>query len=124
MKLSKDEIMEAVWKKKPEENPPTPIKPEEPLLAPQKPKMTLKRSGNKVKLTWKKVKDADGYEISMKTGKGKYKIIARKGKAARSYRKTVKSKKTLFFRMRAYRKAPDGKLYGKYSAVKKVKIKS
>ena len=124
LKLSKDEIMEAVWKKKPEENPPTPIKPEEPLLAPQKPKMTLKRSGNKVKLTWKKVKDADGYEISMKTGKGKYKIIARKGKAARSYRKTVKSKKTLFFRMRAYRKAPNGKLYGKYSAVKKVKIKS
>ena len=93
-------------------------------MAPQKPKLTLKRTGNKVKLTWKKVNNADGYEISMKTGKGKYKVIARKGKSAKRFQKKITSKKTVCFRMRAYTNVKNGKLYGKYSAVKKVKMKS
>jgi len=55
----------------------------------------------------------------MKIGKGKYKVIARKGKAAKSYKKTVRNKKTVYFRIRAYKNTENGKLYGKYSAVKK-----
>lgn len=90
---------------------------------PGKPKLTAKRTGNKVKLIWKKVKNADGYEISMKNGSGRYQVIARKGKAAKSYKKTVKSKKIVRFRVRAYRNSDKGKVYGKYSAVKKIKPK-
>ena len=41
----------------------------------------------------------------------------------KSYKKTVKSKKMVRFRVRAYRKAGKVKIYGKYSAVKKVKLK-
>ena len=41
----------------------------------------------------------------------------------KSYKKTVKSKKIVRFRVRAYRKAGKVKIYGKYSAVKKVKLK-
>ena len=120
LKLEKDEILEAIWKQKPAQI----VEQEEPIPLPDKPKLTLKRTGNKVKLTWKKVKNADGYEISMKTGKGKYKVIAQKGKSAKSFKKTVKSKKVVYFRIRAYRKTGKGMLYGKYSAVKKVKPKS
>ncbi len=145
LKLEKDEILEAVWQKeeepsvpakpeeteKKEENLPAPVKPGETeqgntqikVPAPGRPKLTLKRIGNKVKLTWKKVKNADGYEISMKTGSGKYKVIARKGKTVKSYKRTVKSKKMVRFRVRTYRKAGKVKIYGKYSAVKKVKLK-
>ena len=120
LKLEKDEILEAIWKQKTEPV----VEQEEPIPLPDKPKLTLKRTGNKVKLTWKKVKNADGYEISMKTGKGKYKVIAQKGKSVKSFKKTVKSKKVVYFRIRAYRKTGKGMLYGKYSAVKKVKPKS
>lgn len=120
-KLQKDEILEAVWKKSTEDTPPA-VK-EEAVPLPDKPKLTVKRTGNKIKLTWKKVKNADGYEISMKTGKGKYKVIAKKGKSAKSFKKRVKSKKVLCFRIRAYRTTEKGMLYGKYSAVKKVKPK-
>lgn len=121
MKVEKDEMLHAVWKKKAESNQQTTMDAGETGPLPEKPKLTVKRDGKKVKLTWKKVKDADGYEISMKTGSGKYKVIARKGKAAKSFKKTVKSKKTVFFRIRAFRKTEKGRLYGKYSAVKKVK---
>ncbi len=41
----------------------------------------------------------------------------------KSYKRTVKSKKMVRFRVRAYRKAGKVKIYGKYSAVKKVKLK-
>ena len=132
LKLEKDKILKAIWKQKPkppvieEQKDPVPLpdKPQETISSPGKPKLTLKRTGKKVKLTWKKVKNADGYEISMKTGKGKYKVIAKKGKSAKSFKKTVKSKKVVYFRIRAYRKSGKGMLYGKYSAVKKVKLKS
>ena len=120
LKLEKDEILEAIWKQKPAQI----VEQEESVPLPDKPKLTLKRTGNKVKLTWKKVKNADGYEISMKTGKGKYKVIAQKGKSVKSFKKTVKGKKVVYFRIRAYRKTGKGMLYGKYSAVKKVKPKS
>ena len=123
LQLQKDEILEAMWMEEREAVSPVPGKTETPV-APQKPKFTLKRTGNKVKLTWKKVNNADGYEISMKTGKGKYKVIARKGKSAKRFQKKITSKKTVYFRMRAYTNVKNGKLYGKYSAVKKVKMKS
>lgn len=120
LKLEKDEMLEAIWKQKTVQI----VEQEETIPLPDKPKLTLKRTGNKVILTWKKVKNADGYEISMKTGKSSYKVIAQKGKSVKSFKKTVKGKKVVYFRIRAFRKTGKGMLYGKYSAVKKVKPKS
>lgn len=81
-----------------------------------------KRSGkSKVKLTWKKVSGASGYEISMKTGNGKYKKIKMVGKKV-SFTKTGLNKKTSYsFRIRAYVTVDRKNIYGTYSNVKKVK---
>lgn len=91
--------------------------------APAKAKLSkAQRSGkSKVKLTWKKVSGASGYEISMKTGNGKYKKIKMVGKKV-SFTKTGLNKKTSYsFRIRAYVTVGGKKIYGAYSNVKKVK---
>lgn len=93
--------------------------------APVKAKLSkAKRTGkNKVKLTWKKVSGASGYEIYMKTGNGKYKKIKIVGNAKTlSFTKSGLSKKKSYsFRIRAYTKVDRSKVYGAYSNVKKVK---
>lgn len=93
--------------------------------APAKAKLSkAKRSGkSKVKLTWKKVSGASGYEIFMKTGNGKYKKVKIVGNAKTlSFTKSGLSKKKSYsFRIRAYTKVDKAKVYGAYSNVKKVK---
>lgn len=93
--------------------------------APAKVKLSqAKRSGkNKVKLTWKKVSGASGYEIFMRTGNGKYKKIKIVGNAKTvSFTKSgLSRKKSYSFRIRAYTKVDKNKVYGTYSNVKKVK---
>ncbi len=76
-----------------------------------------------MKLTWKKVSGASGYEIYMKTGNGKYKKIKIVGNAKTlSFTKSGLSKKKSYsFRIRAYTKVDRNKVYGAYSNVKKVK---
>ena len=84
--------------------------------------VSAKNAGNKkVKLTWKKVKGATGYEIVYKV-KG--------SKAAFKTLKTVKNvnkltfttkklaKKTYTFKIRAYKTVDGNKLYGAYSKIK------
>ena len=63
--------------------------------APGKPVFkSLKQAGSKqVKLIWKKDRNANGYEIWMKTGKGKFKKISSRPKKAVSYGKE-KTKET------------------------------
>ncbi len=93
--------------------------------SPAKAKLSkAKRSGgSKVKLTWKKVTGASGYEIFMKTGNGKYKKIKTIGKGKTvSFTKTKLSKKKSYsFKVRAYVTVDGKKIYGADSNVKKVK---
>ncbi|MEY8390127.1 transglutaminase domain-containing protein [Lachnospiraceae bacterium 45-W7] len=87
---------------------------------------TVKKSGkNKVKLAWKKISGASGYEIFMKTGKGGYKKIKTidKGKTVSFTKTGMKKGKTYSFRIRAYRTVNRAKVYGTYSKVKKIKIR-
>ena len=78
--------------------------------------------GTKVRLSWKKVSGASGYEIYMKAGKGKYKKIKTLGKSSVSYTKTRLKKKTSYtFRIRAYKKSGKKKVYGAYSAARRVR---
>lgn len=85
---------------------------------------TAKRKGsNKIRLTWKRVSGASGYEIFMKTGSGKYKKVKTVGKdSTLTFTKTGLSKKKSYsFRMRAYTRVDGDKIYGAYSNVKSVK---
>ena len=90
-------------------------------------KLTVKASAKKqVKLSWKKVPGASGYEIYRATGKsGKYrKIITIKKVATVSYMdKKLTAKKTYYYKVRAYRTVKGKKVYSGYSAIKNAKVK-
>ena len=76
--------------------------------------------------SWKKQKNATGYEIYRSTKKkGKYKKIATIKKVSKaSYtNKKLKKGKTYYYKVRAYKTQSGKKVYGTFSTIKKVKIK-
>lgn len=81
---------------------------------------------NQAKLTWKKVKNATGYEVyqSMKKNSGYKKVkTITKNKTVTYKAGKLKKKKTYYFKIRTYRKAGGTTYYGNYSNVKKMKVK-
>lgn len=94
------------------------------ITAPSKPtKLSAKNSKKKsVTLSWKKVKGATGYQVQYATNEA----FSRKSKNTKKTKITIKKlkkKKTYSFRVRAYVLNGKKKIYGKWSAVKSVKIK-
>lgn len=85
-----------------------------------------KVSGLKVKknvLSWKKVSGAEGYQVYRANGKkGAFKLL-KSLKKNKYTDKKAKAGKTYRYKVRAYKTANGKKVYGKYSAVKKVTIK-
>lgn len=77
----------------------------------------------KVKVTWKKVPNSLGYQIQYATNKKFKKAKKKTVKSTFVTLKKLKKKKTYFIRIRAYKIADGKKVYGKWSSVKKVKIK-
>lgn len=84
----------------------------------------LKIAGKrKAKASWKKLTNVSGYQIQYAPNK-KFKKAKRKTVKSTSVTiKKLKKKKTYFVRVRAYKLVDGKKVYGKWSAVKKVKIK-
>ena len=82
-------------------------------------KITYKKSG-KVILNWKKIKNASGYEIYRYQNK-KWVKVKKLGKKT-SFVIKKRSKKTVYYRVRAFRKEGKNISYGKYS--KKIKCKA
>jgi hypothetical protein len=85
-----------------------------------------KASSTQAVLSWKKVSGAKGYAIYMKTGKkGTYKKIDTvKGASTTTYIASgLKSGKTYYFRIRAYKKIYGERCYGELSIEKKIKMK-
>jgi hypothetical protein len=79
--------------------------------------------GAKIILKWKKVAGANGYQLQYATNK-KFKAKKTKLTAKMKYTvKKLKKKKTYYVRVRAYTVSAGKKLYGKWSSVKKIKIK-
>ncbi len=77
----------------------------------------------KIKATWKKLTNVSGYQIQYAPNK-KFKKAKRKTvKSTFVTIKKLKKKKTYFVRVRAYKVIDGKKVYGKWSGVKKVKIK-
>ncbi len=84
---------------------------------------SAKKKGTKVTLKWKKVNDAVGYVVYMKTNSGKYKLVKtiKKAKTVKCVLKLKKGKK-YSFKVRAYKLNEGNKVYGTYSKIKKVKM--
>ncbi len=82
---------------------------------------TPKSTKKGIKLEWSKVKGADGYVISYKTGSGSYKELTTvKGGSKVAYTHTkAKKGKTYTYKVKAYK----SKTYGAYSNAKKIKDK-
>lgn len=79
----------------------------------------------KAKISWKKVAGAAGYKVLYTTDK-KFKkgVKTVSTKKTKCVSKKLKKGKKYFIKVRAFKKDKDGKtVYGKYSAVKKVKVK-
>lgn len=93
-------------------------------------KLTKVRSAKKKTTTvqWKRARGkVSGYQVQMalnkKFKKGLKKQTVRKARATKVTIKKLKSKKTYYVRVRAYYKIGGKTYYGKWSTVKKVKVK-
>ncbi len=79
---------------------------------------TVPYSYTKIKLTWKKVADAEGYEIERSTTSGKkFKRLSeiKKGTTASYYDSKVTIGVTYYYRMRAYKKVGNTRIYSAYT---------
>ena len=95
--------------------------------------MTLKtaknKKGKKLYVKWKKITGVDGYEVqySLKKSFSKAKKAKTKIKSTAKTSITIKKlkkNKKYYVRVRAYKLDSSGnKIYGKWSKVKKVKVK-
>lgn len=86
----------------------------------------IKASTGKVAVSWSKSSKADGYIIYCATSEnGKYKAVAeaKKVKTTSGTIKGLDSGKTYYFKVVAYKKLGDAKVYSKDSGVKKIKVK-
>lgn len=84
------------------------------------------KKNKKAVITWKKVKNANGYQIYRATKKsGKFKKIKTvKGNRVVKYTNTkLKKNKKYYYKVRAYRTVKGKKAYGAFSTTKKIIVK-
>lgn len=93
--------------------------------AASRPAISVKSSKAKTAtVKWAAVKGADGYQVYCGTSKNKIKSAVTKGTKSLSVTKTgLGSKKTYYFRARAYKVVNGKKVYTSWSGVKAVKVK-
>ncbi len=84
---------------------------------------SAKKKGKKVTLKWKKISDAAGYVVYMKTNSGKFKAV-KTVKKAKTVKAVISLKKgnKYSFKIRAYKLNEETNVYGAYSKIKKVKM--
>ncbi len=84
------------------------------------------KGAKKAVLKWKSASRANGYRIQYalkKNFKSARSIMVSKAKTKTTTISKLKSKKTYYFRIQPYKKSGKTTIYGKYSNVKKVKMK-
>lgn len=93
-------------------------------VALKKVKSTKKKT---ITVQWKKVSGVTGYQVQIGTNKkvtkGKKTYTVKKAKTTKKTIKKLKRKKKYYVRARAYKTVKGKKYYGKWSGVKKVKVK-
>ncbi len=80
-------------------------------------------ASKKAKVTWKAVEGADGYRITLTSGKTTKTVTVSGGKKTSTTVKKLKSKKTYKVTVQAYKVVSGKKVYSAKSSVKKVKVK-
>ena len=95
------------------------------VKAPSKVKLTSAKNGKGKKFTvkWKKVTGAKGYQLQYALNKKFKKKKSIQTKKTKYTIKKLKKKKTYYIRVRAYKMNGKKKVYGKWSTVKKVKVR-
>ena len=87
----------------------------------------VKAGKKKVTVRWKKISTASGYQVqtafNKKFTKGKKSCLIKKGKTTKKTISGLKGKKVYYVRVRGYCLYQGQKIYGKWSKVKKVKVK-
>ncbi len=78
-----------------------------------------------IKVTWKKMKNIDGYELQYSTSSKFKKAVTQviSKKKTSSTMKQLKSRKKYYIRIRAYKRSNRQMVYGAYSKTKKVKVR-
>ena len=96
------------------------------VTKPKTPTVTVTAGKKKAVVKWKKISNASGYFVYRATSKsGKYTAVStiKKGSAVSYTNKKLTSKKTYYYKVRAYRTVNGKKVYSSYSKVKSVKVK-
>ena len=85
----------------------------------------LTTTKGKASFTWTNVAGETGYQIYMSTKKdsGFKSVVTTKANVVKAAKSKLTSKKTYYFKVRAYKKTDSGTVYSAFSAVKSVKIK-
>lgn len=83
------------------------------------------RTGKKIKVSLKKVKSVKGYQVQISSTKKFKKVLIKKyvKKATFKIKSKKVGKKCKYIRIRAYKLNKKVKVYGKWSKVKKIKVK-
>ena len=94
---------------------------------PSKPVITVKNTGSKtIKVSWKKVSGANGYEVYRKAGSSaKYSIVqtVTSGNILSYTNKKLTKNSKYYYKVRAYRTVNGQKIYSSFSTVKQIKCK-
>lgn len=83
------------------------------------------KKNRKVKISWKKIKEVKGYQISygLNNKSNKTVVVNVKAKNNCKYTKKLKKGKVYYIKVRAYVIYKGAKVYGSWSNIKKIKIK-
>ena len=86
-------------------------------------RMLKNKKGRKLVVRWNTVKGAKGYQLQYALSKKFKKKKSIQTKKTKYIIKKLKKKKTYYIRVRAYKMDGKKKVYGKWSKVKKIKVK-
>lgn len=95
------------------------------IAKPKKPTFSIKKKGRQVTLTLKKNSKLTGYVIYRKNGNGKWKkvkTVTVNGRRGATYARNLSRGKTYSFKVRAYKRVSEKRVYSLYSSIKKRKI--
>lgn len=127
LKETQDKLKKAEEELKNQNNKPTPSPTAAPVKKPGQVKgLKLKAGKKKVTVTYKKVSGATSYKVTYSTSKKFKKAKTATVKSGKTVKKTIsklKSKKTYYVKVCAVKKVKGKSYTGKWSAVKKVKVK-
>lgn len=89
-----------------------------------KPSITVtKKSSNSVKVSWKAISGANGYQLYYAVGSGKYsKIYTATSKETDVLVHSLKKGSTYGYKVRAYRNVDGKKVYSNFSTIVKKKM--